>query len=202
VFGGSASSVRSAPFRFAGNALSVEVTRDSSAVSRRMPGRRIDRELLEALFLLPPAVAIPERQLPAWARRLLADGPDWAVDRRHGSVARTYEPPCSIDAIMPGQPEMPWAEQLEQLRWFTPLGPAAVVVPSVEDALQVAPIAVRTGLGVRVSAPDDGLWDVVPMSVSGVQLTVQRWWLAEMAFAHLKGPDAAPATKLGQLDLA
>lgn len=150
----------------------------------------VSREALEGLFVLPEHGVVDQRAVPQWAARALSAAPEWAVEQHQDGWLRTYRPPAHVACVSVADWTMAVEEQLEQLQWLSPVAPR-VVVTSIEEAVRSVDVVTQRAAGLAIAEGENAIWMLAPPRPWHVQLTCQRWWLAERV-AELRSSAGEP----------
>lgn len=174
---------------FGGEAFRLQVQVDWDELDRRRSAEGAagcSSDVLDLMFDLPSGLAVDATELGRSAARTLRDAPAWAVEHRDGRVIRHYQPAGVVRAALAGDASAHWSEQLRAVRWITAVCPALILVEEASDAFDAMGPAAEAGVGVGL-VEDDGWFELLAPAIGPVQVTPNRWLLAEQAVCSLRG---------------
>jgi hypothetical protein len=193
-----AESAYSEAFQFANERIRARLVLNTRELARRAHSgaEPPSASLLEALFVLPEASAVPIDSLPGWAVEELAEAPGWALGWAGATVTRCYQPPATVQELVVADPGLTFENQLTILAWVRAVAPCSLLSPPGRPVESVLGIASAAGLGVAIGDAS-GSWGSAQRAPSRrVRSTSQRWRLAEFAASAVNRSAAAHLPKL------
>lgn len=171
--------------RIYGREVDAVIQLDQQEIERRAHARMqiiTDRDLMEALALLPYRIQVPWASIDPVVQALIDQAPEAALRKDATYVERLYRPPLSIVGIV--KRSRAWMRGLEAISLFAPHGPRGLVLLGKGSEHEALSRAGQLGIGIARKLPGAALTLLLRPSTRHIRSGPAQWLFSESVYGE------------------